>query len=310
MENRKKIIIDMDIGDDIDDAFALYLAMKMDFDIIGITTVFKNTYERAQITKKLLSDYGKGYESVPVYAGYGITYSDPNTVFPHLCQYSEEIEKYSPDSDDPEAAIDFIIDSCRKYGKDLTVIAIGPFTNIAKVIEKDRDALLLADKVAIMGGAFFRQYADWNVMCDPEAAKIMFSSLKNLECMGADVTHLLSIGRENSDLILAYNGDDKAVKYISDLYSYWCDTNKGGIAMLHDPLVIYYALHPEVCKMEKGHVIVFTEGFARGLTFNVDAYRKAYMNDAFKGYDTSSKVLVASGVEREYFINYFMEIFK
>ena len=66
-----KYIIDTDIGDDIDDAFALLLAMEMRLDIIGITTVFKNTPERAKIAKKLTSLYKNGYENVPIYAGYG-----------------------------------------------------------------------------------------------------------------------------------------------------------------------------------------------------------------------------------------------
>ena len=62
METKKKIIIDTDIGDDIDDAIALFAAMRQEFDILGITTVFRNTTERARIAKKLLALYANGYE--------------------------------------------------------------------------------------------------------------------------------------------------------------------------------------------------------------------------------------------------------
>ena len=86
MDERIKVIIDTDIGDDIDDAFALLFAMKLNYDIIGITTVFQNTAERARMTKKLLSVYGKGYENVPVYAGYGTPLADEERKYPHLCR--------------------------------------------------------------------------------------------------------------------------------------------------------------------------------------------------------------------------------
>jgi peptidoglycan hydrolase CwlO-like protein len=77
MEKKKKILIDTDIGDDIDDALALFFAMKLDFDIVGITTVFQNTVLRARLVKKLLKGFGNGYESVPVYAGHGEPIDDP-----------------------------------------------------------------------------------------------------------------------------------------------------------------------------------------------------------------------------------------
>lgn len=52
MSEKMKVIIDMDIGDDIDDAIALYAAMRQEFDILGVTTVFRNTVERARMAKK------------------------------------------------------------------------------------------------------------------------------------------------------------------------------------------------------------------------------------------------------------------
>lgn len=144
MNEKLKVLIDMDIGDDIDDAFALLFAMDMNIEIVGITTVFRNTIERARITKKLLSLYGNGYERVPVYAGYGKPLSGDADEISHLCQWTDDLYDgiYAPDSESPEAATDFIIECCEKYGEELTVIAIGPFTNIAKVIEKDRKSVV------------------------------------------------------------------------------------------------------------------------------------------------------------------------
>ena len=71
MSEKMKVIIDMDIGDDIDDAIALYAAMRQGFDIVGVTTVYGNTVERARQAKKLLREYACGYDKTPVFAGHG-----------------------------------------------------------------------------------------------------------------------------------------------------------------------------------------------------------------------------------------------
>ena len=201
-----KLLIDTDIGDEIDDALALYFAMREGYEIIGITTVYKNTDERARITKRLLQLYGKGYEGVPVFAGEGTPIAEAPTKYPHTCHYREMLDAvdYAPDGGG-DAAIDFIIESCEKYGEELAIVAIGPFTNIAKAIEKNKAAVNKAGAVVIMGGAYYRQYADWNVMCDVEAADIMFSSLENLECMGADVTHQLLLDRAEHQRLMDEN---------------------------------------------------------------------------------------------------------
>lgn len=313
MNNKPKILIDTDIGDDVDDAFALFLAMRLGYEIVGITTVYRDTAARARMTEKLLRDYGSGYESVPVYAGYGTSFGGqaPLASDTYLSQYAGDPAdvRCSPDGEDPEKAVDFIIRACEEYGQDLTVIALGPFTNMARVIEKDPTALGKAKKVALMGGAFFRQYADWNVMCDVEAAELLFRCTDNLECMGADVTHQLRIGEEDSRYLLEYKGPDPAAASVCEMYRQW-QMRSGGRAVLHDPLVILYAAEPDVCRMEEACVAVITEGIARGMTLNVDAYAKAAYNPACAGIDRSRKIRVAAEVRREYVIGRFMDCFR
>ena len=150
MAEKYKLLMDMDIGDDIDDAIALYAAMERGFDLIGVTTVFRNTADRAKMAKKLVT----GYENTPVYAGFGVPMAEPAKEYGHVIHYTEDAENYAPDGVDPDAAADFIIKACRTYGKELCVIAIGPFTNMARVIEKDPEALNLCGRVCIMGGAY------------------------------------------------------------------------------------------------------------------------------------------------------------
>ncbi len=311
MNDKPKILIDTDIGDDIDDAFALFLAMQLGYEIVGITTVYRDTVARARMAKKLLADFGRGYEDVPVYAGHGASFGGqaPLASPTYLSQYTADLAdaRYAPDGEDPDAAVDFIIRACEEYGEELTVAAIGPFTNMARVIEKDPAALGKAKKVAIMGGAFFKQYADWNVMCDVEAADLLFRCTDNLECMGADVTHQLRIREEDSQYLLDYRSDSPAAAYVSGLYRQW-QACSGGRAVLHDPLVILYAAEPEVCRMEEACVSVITEGIARGVTLNVDAYAKAMYNPAYAEVDRSRKSKVAAEVRREYVIKKFMGV--
>lgn len=295
-----KYIIDTDIGDDIDDAVALLAAMNRGLEIVGITTTFRNTVQRARMTKKLLKLFGKGYENVPVYAGF--PHSEPNGARDDedLCQYTPDLEspEYAPGSTDPDAAVDFIIDACRRWGNELTVIALGPFCNIAKVIEKDPAALDLAAKVAIMGGAFYKQYADWNVMCDVAAADVMFRSLSRLECMGADVTHRLAIPKALSDHLEFGEHNNPALQYVGRMYGLWHAVNPTIQLLPHDVLVVYYAMDPTVCAMESIQAAVLTEGFARGLTLNVDAYAKAHLNTgAYADFDFGHRILAARDVD-------------
>ena len=302
--NDKKYIIDTDIGDDIDDAIALYSAMKRGFDILGVTTVFRNSADRAKQVKRLLSAFGNGYENVPVYAGYGDPYGTEHTEYPLIPHHTSDMEEtqYSPDNQDPEEAVDFIINSCKKYGDRLTIIAIGPFTNIAKAVEKDPSAINMAERVVIMGGAFFKQYADWNVMCDVPAADIMFKGLKNLKCIGADVTHLMEGEQTLYDLIDDYNGDNEGRNYLSTLFKLWKVDRPNSKFLLHDPLVIYYAEDETICQTEDAPIAVLTDGFAKGMTLNVKAYGKKWLNkSAYVDFDMTHTANVARTANREEF---------
>ena len=304
-----KLIIDTDIGDEIDDALAIYYAMRREYDIIGITCVYKNTEERARITKRLLSLYGKGYESVPVFAGHGTPIAEEKTEHPHTCHYHEGLNapEYAPDGGE-DAAVDFIIDSCEKYGKNLAIVAIGPFTNIARAIEKSPESLNKAARVAIMGGAYYRQYTDWNVMCDVEAADVMFSSLSNLECVGADVTHRLPLTREQHEVTLNCQSDGAAIE-IGELIRLWSIVNPDRYPTLHDPLAVEYAVNTDVCDTERARVKVITDGFARGLTLNVDGYNKDYMNPVYAE-NRVNEVVVAKDIDAKAFTEKFLEVFR
>ncbi len=305
-----KYIIDMDIGDDIDDAFALLLAMELKMDIVGITTVFRNTAQRTRIAKKMLKTFGQGYETVPVYAGYGDPIADPNGLRPRLCQYTSDLDAsmYDADSLLPADAVDFIIESCRRYGKELTVIAIGPFTNMARVIEKDKDALNMAAELIIMGGCYFKQYTDWNVICDVEAAKVMFENVDRIVGIGSDVTHRLPLTKEDNDIIFGEQKDE-IHSYVSQLYQLGKKANPA-IGCIHDPLAVYYAYDKSICRCEEAPVAVITEGLARGFTINTKAYKHTMCNPAYKSFDLTKTKTLAREVDEERMMGVFMELWR
>ena len=302
-----KLLIDTDIGDDIDDALAFALAMDEGVELIGVTTVFGDTVKRARIVKRLLS-LG-GYGGVPVSPGYGQPLCGARVAdAPRLYTSEYELDELSPTSKDPEDAVDFIIDSCKKYGKELTLLAIGPFTNIARAAMKDSEALSLC-RTVIMGGAYFRQYADWNVCCDPEAARIMMDSIEGIVCIGADVTHRLRLSKEEDEAVLGYRGDCPVRTYIRDSFRLYKERTGGERTALHDPLALAYSLNGELCSLVPARVAVVTDGPARGLTLNLDEYSKAWMNPLYRDYSPKTQ-LVAKDADYGSMMARFLRLFK
>ncbi len=312
MSQRQKIWIDTDIGDDIDDAFALYCAMRQSFDIVGVTTVYRDTVRRARMVKKLLACYGNGYEACPVYAGYDLYGTQTQTEYPPFAQYSDELDapEYLPDGTEPDEAVDALLDACKQYGQELTVVAIGPFGNIATALERDPEALQGVGRVVVMGGAFFKQYTDWNVMCDVPAADVMLRTLSNLECLGADVTHLLAVEGKTLDAVLYSQNQTACVRELRRLYGIWKREKPNAPFVVHDALVMHYLADPTLCGMEAACIHLFTKGYAKGLTLNVDAYRHTFLNDAYREFDFSHKTLVARTVDKERFMQAFANAFE
>ena len=300
----QKVLIDTDIGDEIDDALALYFAMRKKLEIVGITTVFRNTVQRAKLAKKLLALYGNGYENVPVYAGY----SSVNEQSDNIKQYTADVEEFELDSVNPEKAVDFIIESCKKYKSGLTIIAIGPFSNLAKAIQKEPLAFEQV-KIVIMGGAYYSQYADWNVSCDTQSAKVVFDKAYNLICLGADVTHQLKISPQNRKKIVGYKdkGFNAVGRYLSKVYAQF--NAEDYEVYLHDPLAVYYAMDSGICEMENIRVEVITDGVAKGITLNLEEYNKEYLNPYCKDFANKRKVKVAKRVKKQRFIKLFMQVF-
>lgn len=269
----EKFLIDTDIGDDIDDALAISLAFGLKADVVGITTAFKNTQLRAKMANKLLSLLGR--EDVPVYAGYGDSLAVENDNEQMICQYTPDLEFkcYKPENSDEgacgESAIDFMIEMAEKYGKDLTVIGLAPLMNIAKAIKKAPESMKKVGRIVLMAGSFYEQFVEWNILCDPEAAKIVLDFDVPVYCVGTDVTLPCEVSAEECQLMIR-GGDDKLRQYLSVIVEKWVSYS-GRNPILHDPLAVYVAVTGNCVEFEERMVGVELEGeYSRGLTLNLD----------------------------------------
>ena len=266
----KKFILDTDLGDDIDDAYALDLALERNLPLLGITTVFLQSEERARIAKKMLALYGK---NLPVY--FGMRGNRP--VNGHCCQWTEDLESeaYAPDNETGKEsdAADFIVRCAKKYGKNLVVLAIGPLTNVAAAIEKDPEAMNGTGGLIMMGGDYANQYAEWNICCDVPAAKVVFSSGMEITAFGFEVTSRFVPGEKQQEFMKNMRGNAYK-EYLSLLTQLWEDSKPADRKRicLHDVMVVRKA-YEEYCDMQKIHVHLETENkYLYGFTANTDKF--------------------------------------
>ena len=208
MNNLKKVILDTDIGDDIDDSFALLLLLESHkFNCLGVTTVFRNSLKRAKMAKQLIRSLG--YD-IKVYRG--IDNPLKQNIDHLISKEIKEKEKYDEDGKyifpqydksmenekvEDENAVDFIIRMIHLYPHEVTLIPIGPLTNIASAIKKDPTIVPLIKEIRLMGAGLNLNFVERNIFCDPDAAKIVFSSnINKIVAVTINVTSLTSLTEE------------------------------------------------------------------------------------------------------------------
>ena len=291
MERKQGILIDTDIGDDIDDALALALALRSpELEIRAITTVFKNTAERARLASALLTQYGQG--DIPVYEGIRMPIINEISVCDIPCQCAVvDFDNYHKNE---MHAADAILQAVRNDPK-LTIVAIGPLTNLALACLKEPETMRSA-RIMLMGGAFGTTEAEWNIVCDPEAASVVFRSGAQIKVFGLDVTARCALSKEYEKT--AQQRGSAEARFLMRLFDAWHRASGYGI-MLHDPLVIGALLHPEWVRYEKQKVVVELRGEnTRGSTILKRSF--------FKTFETPN-AQVAVDVQAEAFIDFFMQ---
>lgn len=308
-----KYIFDTDIGDDIDDALTFAYALEKGVDLIGVTTVYREAEKRAAIVKKILRYKNK---DIPVYAGYNESIN-PETVKIGKMNYSEA-EELNADNH-PSEAIKFIADCAEKYGKNLTVLAIGEQTNIAKAILCYPDKMKKLGRLVIMGGCFTLHHNEWNIAGDPSAAKIVAESDINKIYVPWNVTKDVNIGEDNYEYILGLRSDGLQ-GYIAKLVREWKERNSvklnvngevkskkfDFIPILHDPLALICACDNRYYKSKPTKIAVIDEGIACGMTLNVSTLNLA----ATKGVHFSVAEVVTEVSAKDIVQEFMKEVFE
>lgn len=254
-----KIIFDTDIGDDIDDAFALALAGSLKkLDIIAVTTVFRETQLRAKQAKKLLETIG--LQEVPVYAGIKQPIKEQVHLFERdkvndrgiiePCQYDESYEDMFVSE---VSAVDLIIEQVKENPKEIVMVCVGPLTNIAMALKKEPKLKDLLDRIVIMGGSFQVTRPEWNIYCDPEAADIVFRSGVDVFCVGLDVTLQCTL---EEDLLADFKKQvDPRTKLLNTWFERWVSHFNFKKSVMHDPLAVA-TLVSDVCSFNRFKVAV------------------------------------------------------
>ena len=274
----RKIIIDTDPGQD--DALALMTAFgaRDQLCVLGVTCVAGNVPLELTSGNALKICELSGFFDVPVFKGSPAPLKRKLITAEHvhgktgldgteLSVERKEIELTS--------AIDFIIECSEKYKDDkITICALGPLTNIAKVLRENPSVTESIEEIVLMGGGFFEggnitPAAEFNIYVDPEAAKIVLESGVKITMLPLDVTHKTLVQRDFLEKLRksGKNSAIEAAKLLDFFERYDVEKygSKGG--PLHDPNVIVYLLNPAIYSGKLVNVeIEVNSELTRGMT--------------------------------------------
>lgn len=272
----RKIIIDTDPGQD--DAVAILLALASpELEILALTVVAGNvalarTARNARIVLELA-----GRADIPVHAGCDRPLSRPLVTAEHVHGKTglDGIDLFEPKT--PLAsghAVDFIIDTLRREpANTVTLVPIGPLTNIATAFQRAPDIASRVQEIVLMGGAYFEvgnvtPAAEFNIYVDPEAAKLVFASGAPLTVLPLDVTHKALTSHDWIQTMRQTGPLGRAVAGWTGFFERYDREKYGSLgAPLHDPCTIAWLLRPDLFQGRHINVEIETQGeFTTGMT--------------------------------------------
>jgi len=275
-------ILDTDIGDDIDDAYALALVLRSpEIKLLGITTAYGDTDLRAKLVDRFLVSVCAG--DVPVIAGAPSSQSNVFTqaAYAHgtasaVCgtaqnanmqqrQHWDELSKR-------HGAADFLLEQIKAHPGQITLIAIGPLNNIEAAIKQDPATFAELKRVVMMGGSIVRGYddakgkrppdAEWNISRDPAGLRALLASGVPVFMMPLDSTQI-HLDTKERELIFAHGSP--LTDQLTLLYHQWKAGTEGHweAPTLFDPVAVTYAIRPDLCPATAMRIEVDEKGFTR-----------------------------------------------
>jgi purine nucleosidase len=253
---RIPIILDTDIGDSIDDALALAFALNSpELDVRAITTVIDDVESKTRLAWKMLGIYNR--RDIALAMGAPEPLLDPV-----MSAASKEFEVLTRNDVVPPAArrraVDLIIDTALQSRGKLTIVAIGPLTNIALALKMDPRIRNTIERVVIMGGAYLSTEAEYNIKRDRAAAEIVFQSGVPVTAVGLDVTSPLKLREQDVDRLRLAN--DPTSNFLIRLIELAQEQTHDANPTLYDPLAIAAVFRPDLLDMQAGTVDVSLSG--------------------------------------------------
>lgn len=251
------IILDTDIGTDVDDAFALALILRSpELELLGVTTASGDTRARARLAAKMLWEAGR--PDVPVFAG------EPGKPLPiDQCRWADG---FTSPALRPEPAVDFLKAEIERWPGEITLVPVGPLTNIGALLKRHPEVGKKIKRIVLMGGAIAHGYGDdlkpvaeYNIAQDPVAAQVVFSSGVPILVVPLDVTAMLGLDAAGRHRI--FTRLTPLTNSLTLLYHLW----NRPTPILFDPMAVALIIEPTLCEAKDLAVEVDEKGFTRAV---------------------------------------------
>ncbi|AXC15256.1 Inosine-uridine preferring nucleoside hydrolase [Acidisarcina polymorpha] len=270
------VIIDTDIGDDIDDVLAIGLALSSpELKILGIESAWGDTALRARMLDRLLCETGRA--DIPV--AVGIEKHGPGGATFSQARWAErQPEKtHTP-------AVDFLLDQIKQHPGEITLIGIAPLTNLAAALQRDPNTFRKLKRIVIMGGSIHRGYddlgytpdhgpdAEYNIAMDPAAAQAIFHAGVPLFVMPLDSTQL-KLDEVKRRLLFTQSTD--LTDALALLYEQWSRSTSQVTPTMFDAVAAAYSIEPALCPTTPMNVDVDARGYTRQVAAQSNVHANA-----------------------------------
>ena len=298
----KKIIIDTDPG--VDDAMAILLAFQSpEVEVVGLTTVFGNVYTSQATQNALRLVELANRPDIPVAHGAELPLVVPLESVADFVHGADGLGNTNlpppPGQPIDRPAAQFMVETIMAQPGQVTLVSIGPLTNLALALALEPRIAANVAEVVIMGGAAtvngnVNPAAEANIIHDPHAADVVLTAGWPVTMVGLDVT-LRTVMTD--DYLAGLKDSGELGEFIFDISRFYRDFhyNFYGLAGLHthDPSAMAYVINPSLFTTERGPIRVITEGLAAGQTL-LD--RRQVWREA-NGWSDSPPVNVCLGVD-------------
>lgn len=272
-----KILIDTDPG--VDDTMAILFALRSpELEVIGLTSVFGNANVdiTTQNALRLVELEGNGH--IPVAKGAGGPLVRPHGRFGTFVHGEDGMGNSNPPPPKgepiPGTAAQFIVETILSNPGEITLVPVGPLTNIALALLLAPEIAKKVKEVVIMGGSAYMRgnatpVAEANVHNDPEAAKLVFTAGWPLTMVGLDATYRCQMTRQYLEEL--YQAENTATNFIRKVVPFYQNFHHQAYGMngdihTHDPSAIAYIIDPTLFKTHQMPVFIETDGQSAGDT--------------------------------------------